>query len=354
MKYMIKDKSYRFLSFFDTETGIYMRTNILDKYNKDSGEDPFMASFPHLIDIGIMGECTHGLIGLCEKAGNECYQNGSSLRTPNMSLEDFRWIIEQCRGRTYQVALGGRGDPDQHEHFEELIEICRKNAVVPNFTTSGYGMTAKLANICKEYCGAVAVSWYRKDYTINAIRLLLEAGVKTNIHYVLSKKSLAEAIARLKNNDFPVGVNAVIFLLYKPVGLGKFDNVITDLDKQLRSFFKELNKEHSFHVGIDSCTVSGYINLSQHIVEESFDTCEAARYSCYIGPDMIMTPCSFDQDKKYSVRLRPTTIEDAWNDEAFGIFRNHMRYTCPNCLNRRLCMGGCPLMPEIVLCNHKE
>ena len=28
-----------------------------------------MASFPHLIDVGIMGHCLHGKLGLCAKAG---------------------------------------------------------------------------------------------------------------------------------------------------------------------------------------------------------------------------------------------------------------------------------------------
>ena len=37
-------------------------------------------------------------------------------------VEDFRWIAEQSKGRCNQFALGGRGDPDQHEHFEALSD----------------------------------------------------------------------------------------------------------------------------------------------------------------------------------------------------------------------------------------
>lgn len=51
-------------------------------------------------------------------------------------------------------------------------------------------MTKELAQLCKEYCGAVAVSWYGGDYTVNAIELLIKAGVKTNIHYVLHNESI--------------------------------------------------------------------------------------------------------------------------------------------------------------------
>lgn len=55
MKYIIEDKKCHFKSAFDTETGAYIRTGILDEAGKDTGVDPFMASYPHLIDVGIMG-----------------------------------------------------------------------------------------------------------------------------------------------------------------------------------------------------------------------------------------------------------------------------------------------------------
>ena len=54
MKYIINDKKYHFKSAFDTETGAYVRTGILDENGRDTGVDPFMASFPHLIDVGVM------------------------------------------------------------------------------------------------------------------------------------------------------------------------------------------------------------------------------------------------------------------------------------------------------------
>ena len=352
MKYIINDKRYRFRSAFDTETGAYIRTGILDADGRDTGVDPFMASFPHLIDVGMMGHCVHGKTGLCARAGIGCYQSGMLVEQPNMTVDHFRWIAEQCKGRCNQLALGGRGDPDQHEHFEDLLRISRENILVPNFTTSGYGMTPALAKICNRYCGAVAVSWYRSDYTLNAIRMLLDAGVKTNIHYVLGKNSIDEAIDRLRNNDFPEGINAVIFLLHKPAGQGTQANVLSSSDPRVASFFAEVDRRHPFKVGMDSCNVPGAINYCKRVLPESLDTCEGGRFSCYIGADLVMVPCSFDQEKRYEVQLdENTNIEDAWNSEPFERFREKMRGACPECEKRDLCMGGCPLMPEIVFCN---
>ena len=354
MKYIIYDKKYNFKTAFDTDTGFYVRTGILDDNGKDTGVDPFMASFPHLIDVGVMGHCIHGKTGLCLKAGIECYQNGPNINKPNMEVEDFRWIAKQCRHRTNQIALGGRGDPDQHEHFEELLKICRENDIVPNFTTSGYGMTPEIAQICKKYCGAVAVSWYRNEYTYQAIQMLIDAGVKTNIHYVLGNNSIDEAIDRLKKNDFPQGINAVIFLLHKPAGLGSHKNMLMPTDEKVKIFFAEFDKLHPFKVGMDSCTVPGAVNFCHSVLPESLDTCEGARYSCYIGADMIMVPCSFDQKQTYQVSLKDMTIEEAWNSEQFERFRDKMKNKCPDCSKCEYCMGGCPLMPEVVMCSRNE
>ena len=69
---------------------------------------------------------------------------------------------------------------------------------------------------------------------------------------------------------------------------------------------------------------------------------------------MYMTPCSFDQEKEYYVSLRGCSIEEAWNSEPFERFRQKMRSACPECEKKELCMGGCPLMPEIVLCGKKQ
>ena len=353
MRYIINDKKYHFKVAFDTETGAYVRTGIIDD-GKDTGKDPFMASYPHLIDVGVMGHCIHGKTGLCAKAGIGCYQSGLLVEQPNMTVEDFRWIAEQSKHRCNQFALGGRGDPDQHEHFEELLKICRENVLVPNFTTSGYGMTPEIAKLCKKYCGAVAVSWYRSEYTLNAIRMLLDAGVKTNIHYVLGNNSIDEAVERLKEDSFPDGINAVIFLLHKPAGQGTKANVLAFDDPRVKEFFSQIDRRHLYKTGMDSCNVPGAIHYCKNVLPESLDTCEGGRFSCYISADLYMTPCSFDQEKKYYVPLRGSSIEEAWNSKPFEAFRDRMRNACPGCEKKELCKGGCPLMPCIVFCNSEK
>ena len=65
-----------FISMFDERNGHYFRSGAI-KDGAETKEDPFMSSFPELLDVGIMGHCAHGRSGLCvpicynkDKSGN--------------------------------------------------------------------------------------------------------------------------------------------------------------------------------------------------------------------------------------------------------------------------------------------
>jgi radical SAM protein with 4Fe4S-binding SPASM domain len=302
--------------------------------------------------VGIMGHCLHGANGLCKEAGVQCYQDGLHKKQDNMTLENYKWIVDQSKTRLFQIALGGRGDPEMHEHFEEILRYSRENDIIPNMTTSGYGMTEQKANLIKEYCGAVAVSWYRSNYTIRAIKLLLDQGIKTNIHFVLGNNSIDEAIEMLTENKIPEGVNRLIFLLHKPVGLGQSDNVLNASDPKVIQFFNLFNEDRYCEMaGFDSCCVPGLINYSPNVHLDSIDTCEGARYSAYISSDMKMTPCSFDQKLKWHYDLKGKSIDEAWESNRFEYFRTKLKTSCPECEKKSHCLGGCPIKREIVLCD---
>lgn len=350
---MIKfiDKKNRFVEMFDKNTGFYVRSGVMGEYGKDTGVDPFMRCFPSLIDVGIMNKCV-----CAHKCNVDCYQRAIDRCGANMSLEDYKSILEQCKGKTFQYALGGAGDPDTHEHFEKILKLSNEYGIVPNFTTSGIMMTEWKAKLCKKYCGAVAVSEHFADYTQKAIDMLLSAGVKTNIHFVLSKNSIDYAIDKLKNGGFDSRINAVVFLLYKPIGLGKKENILTMDNPKVKEFFELVDTGNYPHkIGFDSCSCGGIVNFSQHIDMNSIDFCEGGRYSMYIDADMNAMPCSFgNQNSKYFVSLRKYSIEEAWDSEIFNQFRNSLNHSCPNCKDRAMCGGGCPICRDIVLCDRKE
>jgi len=185
---------------------------------------------------------------------------------------------------------------------------------------------------------------------------LVNSGITTNIHFVLGNNTIDQAIKILNGEKYHHGINSVVFLLYKPVGQGKEENVLKVTDSRVKEFFQIIDKkEHPFKVGFDSCSCSGILNLTNEIDTDSIDFCEGGRFSAYIDSDMNMMPCSFlNQDLTLSLSLNKFTIEEVWNSNVFSSFRKVLQSSCSKCDKRNLCGGGCPFLPSITLCDKKE
>lgn len=322
-----EDKQYNFFELFNEENGTLIRSNI---------------------------------IGTQNEAEIECYQNAIHSEKENMSLKDYESILAQSKNKVFQVALGGAGDPNKHECFGEILSLTRSYGIISNLTTSGYNMSDNEVHCMKKFCGAVAVSYYSRlgkggeelnSVTVNAIRKLVNAGCVTNIHYVVSDSTIDEVIYRMENNLWPSGISAVIFILYKPVGLGRTEKVVKK-DQRLQYFLDlALKRKHPFRVGFDTCFTSALVQYNNYIGMASVDSCEAAKFSMYIDCEMNAYPCSFDnQSGIYKVSLRNKKIIDAWNSMEFEQFRNEEREVCTGCSKRKLCGGGCKLELGIELC----
>jgi len=320
----------RYMILFNKKTGLEMLSGI------NGHKDPFVTDLPTLLDIGIMGSC--------HNACSFCYQG--HIKQPNMRLKDFKRIIDQVKHHVTQVALGGRGDPNKHENFKEIVEYCVKNEVVPSYTTSGINLTEDEIEISK-MCGAVAVSDYEWTETYRALTNLINAGVKTNIHQIFSKKTFQKCIdiitgvnpwehcSNCYRAPFPVKeLNAVIFLLFKPQGAGKRLDLIPK-DYHLQHFADVVfTPKAPFKIGMDSCLVN---HVTKYVTPTdlqamSIDTCEGARMSAYITPDMKMMPCSFGNKIMWGCDIRKNSIQDVWqNKTQFKVFRSSLKKERNNC-----------------------
>jgi len=338
------DRAGQFFSIFDEKTGFYYRSGIMDQ-GRDTGKEPFMAEFPELLDVGITGHPRHGVDEGHYIPDRECCQGAQQANRFSMSLKDFYSIAEQSRGKAYQFVLSGVEGFGRHEYFEEVLKICIQNEIVPNIALSGFGITEQTITLCKKYCGAAAVRWSRKPYALQSVNNLLAAGMKTNIHYRLGNSTILEAIDRLERKDFPKGVNAVVFLFDHLVGPGE--------EKKIRKFCSLIDgKAYPFKIGFDACMVPGLIRYTDGIDFNGIEACSGARWSAYITPDMKMLPCSFCHvNGSWCVGLRSHTIQEAWNSSEFDAFRNLLKSACPRCGDRGICMGGCPIKRESVLCD---
>jgi MoaA/NifB/PqqE/SkfB family radical SAM enzyme len=261
-----------------------------------------------------------------------------------MTLENFKLIIDQSKDYVNQVALGGKGDPNLHPDFLSVISYALRNNIIPNYTTSGNSLTDEQIEISK-MCGAVAVSDYNQSFTYSALNRFINAGIKTNIHFVLSTERFDRAIDILNgidiwNNQFDISkLNAIIFLLFKPQGRSKGRYDLIPSNDQVKIFIKKIREPKvKFKLGMDSCLVNKLSLLDNLTESESIflDTCEASRASMYITPDMMAVPCSFADYSDNGVLItKDNPIKEIWaNSESFN--------RCRGLLNK--CRNKCPYM----------
>lgn len=325
-----KDRLLPFIEFFNPENGTLIRTNLLDKEGNETGTVPQYRYLPELIDIGIMGHCSNNIT--CKHFGIECYQGDA--RRPNLLFEKYKEIIDQVKGFTFQVALGGKGDPNKHERFLDILKYTKENGIIPNLTTSGYGITEKEINIIIEYCGSVAISFYSKLNSDNTesnpatIEIInsFKNKIPTNIHYVIGNNTIDDAIKRLQYDLFPKAINGIIFLLYKPVGSAINNrNCIIPREKMKKFLDLVFKTRHSYKIGFDTCFSNHLFAYDNELLNNnSIQTCESGRFSCYVSCDYKMFSCSFRQDDSEGIQLTNNNFLESWNSL---IKQNHS--VCP-------------------------
>lgn len=326
-------KSEDYEVFFNSKTGLEVSRGTNGK------PDPFMTQLPLLLDIGVMGSCQNN----CEF----CYQGDGD--EPDMTLENFKLIIDQTKHHVNQVALGGRGDPNKHEQFEEIVKYARKNNVIPSYTTSAINLTNREIEISK-MCGAVAVSDYGNKTTYDGIQRFIDSGIKTNIHLIFSNYSYEKCVRILYGHNpwissiskaglplFDIEkLNAVIFLLFKPQGRGTMCPELIPNEYQLGVIGEKILKPNTkFKVGLDSCLANHLYRLGyvKDIDDLTMDSCEGGRMSAYITPDMRMMPCSYANKEKAIPITKKKDISYIWNRSMpFRSFRSILKkksFSCP-------------------------
>ena len=333
------NQHYRAL--FHQSTGFFVR-----KEEEGFPEPLWAMDGPELIDLSITS--------YCRRECRFCYRKSNSRYYLHMPLEDVTRVVEEAnKCGTFQIALGG-GNPNQHPEFEKILKLIRENDIIPSYTTNGDGLTDSVLTATAEYCGAMAVSVYPErgwNFYETLVKRIREYKIRLNLHAILNNETLDLWIKLL--NDPPSffnDINAIIFLNYKPSGHTRESLLPEDLEK-VKHFFRSANNCRTVKIGFDSCSISGIVKWMDipAIVAES---CEAARFSCFIREDMKMFPCSFMAENDNGGDLRARPLIEIWrNNPVFKAFRNTtVPAKCSRCPHLPLCKGGCQLFPQINFC----
>lgn len=332
-----RDSIQNYYHIFDHETGIAVRWRKNDK-------DPFWrVEGPELLDVSITD--------YCERECEFCYRKANSHGS-FMELSLYGEILQQAEKiGVQQIALGG-GNPNQHPDFIRFLKMAREHHIVASYTTNGQGMTEEIYRATKMYGGAVAVSWYFPySDAMKVIEKCGKQGIPVNIHFVLYKESLPEALALLQSEKVLWNyVNAIIFLNYKPLGFKIYEGLQDD--KNIDYFLKSAILFEKCKIGFDSCMISWLVKSKRLIAEESVDFCEAGRFSAFISEKGFMYPCSFlCGDKSYGENIREKNLMEIWkNGISFIKMRDRLSHPaqqkipilkCIRCNDFKLCHGGC-------------
>lgn len=331
---------YHFLG--DKETGITFR------WGKTFDDNPVFAPVPELADISISNKCTKGC--------SVCYKNS----TPDgklMSFDEYCSVLDALQspenGTVFQVAIGG-GEPLEHPDFLRIVEETVNRGIVPNFTTNGLLLSAEVFAAIKGKIGAMAISVSSVSDLIRINALLVDSdGIKVNIHFILSKESVGQAVGIVNGeyNELLKNVNAVVFLTYKPAGRGTEKHVLKQ-EKQTNEFIKAIKSPKCIcKIGFDACFVPMLIH-NNAVRKEMVDTCEGGFFSVYIDENMRVSPCSFSGERD-SYSLKEYGFYDIWINK-FQSFRNRMKNDCSRaCPAHDLCRGTCPYYPQITSCYNR-
>ena len=344
-----------FINSFFEEDGIDIINFLYKPFKTAHVETPIKATSPILVNIALNNYCNLNCMF--------CYAlNDKETRKINLSLDVFDYLLNELRkNRVLQVALGG-GEPTLHPNFVQILRKLRiEGNIIPNYTTNGTNLTHSILRATKKYCGAVAVSYSRdrEKELFNAVQKLRRYNIQTHLNLIMFKSQIPY-LAEIVKKFVKLGISNIILLLFKPIGRAtnlRYEipnlNDIARLNRELLKIYI-FQKQYKFSLSIDAC--SSFIFRNFEIQSTSIGPCTSAFYSACIDYNLNMRPCSIMQQYK-EIHLKQVSLKEAWNSKEFEEFRQkfaQLRYEdCKTCKHLIYCLGGCPIMPEIVFCEKR-
>ena len=337
-------EGYNFLG--NPKTGLTMR------WGSALEDNPLLAPWPELADISISNRCGKG----CSFCYRDSHPDGAL-----MSLDAYAYTLDSLTspvwGPVFQVALGG-GEPLEHPDFLAMLDLTRERGIVANFTTNGLLLDDAWARALVGRVGAVALSAASvADIPSDKIRLLSRAGVRTNLHFVLSRRSLRDAIEILegRHEDLLEGLSAIVFLTHKPRGRGGVSDCLEYGSPELEQFLS-LTKESRSRtpIGFDACFVPPVLHHGC-ADPRTVDACECGFFSVYVDEHLTVKPCSFAPDDEDSHSLLEWDFATIWNDLYESYRTRQLNNIClRECAAREHCRGVCPHFPQLGFCHQPK
>jgi len=301
----------------------------------------------------------------CSLRCDHCYMDSGDKDPGEMSAAEFREAIDLLAGMgVFHIALGG-GEALERPDFFELASYVRSRGIVPNLTTNGLLMTRETAAKCSVF-GQVNVSidgdHLQKGVApgedahaggVRAVDLLLEAGVKVGLNFVVTRQNFPQ-LADVFSFAGERGLADLEFLRLKPSGRGQVDYLDRRLTpRQNREFYptiRRLSGAHEVPAKIDCSFVPMFCwHAPDKEMMERFSVygCEAGNVLLGVRSDGRFAGCSFLSGEESILDL-PALWSGSEHLNRLRSWMNQAPEPCRSCGYLEVCKGGCRAVSAVV------
>ena len=337
---MSEDNKWKYFRSYGANYDFNLETGYMASWGRNKTEDPHDFPVPNILDCEVTTICKGG----CKF----CYKSNTTDGV-NMTLDEFKHIIDIYPKSLTQVAIGADYDGSSNPDLLAMMDYARDNFIIPNITV-GY-VSDEMAVELKKRCGAVAVSNYGKDKCYGSVKRLTDLGMtQVNIHQLVSEETFDQAyglIEDAKTDPRLSKLNAIVFLALKQKGRGESFHT---LPQDKFDILVKKAMKNGIGIGFDSCSSLKVLTALGDGYVDSVIPCESSLESSYVNTESKYYPCSFcegenenGQDWTDGISLKDCMdtddfIEKVWNNKKTLSFKEALKNTCSgNCKGCRTC-----------------
>ena len=301
----------------------------------------------------------------CSQNCGNCYMDSGEKDAGEMTGSEFRRAVDVLADLgVFHMALGG-GEALERPDFFELAGYVRERGMVPNLTTNGHLMTRETAEKCRVF-GQVNVSIddlpefsetgaHGEDLArrVAAVDLLIEAGVKVGVNFVLNRHNFAR-LAPVFEFAARRGLTDLEFLRLKPAGRARSDYFRRRLTAEQNRFFypmiRDLSREWGVAAKIDCSFVPMFCwHKPDKALMEQFSVygCEAGNVLLGVRSDGRFAGCSFLSGEESILEL-PGLWSGSQHLQELRQWSDRAPEPCRSCDYLEICKGGCRAVSKFV------
>jgi radical SAM protein with 4Fe4S-binding SPASM domain len=305
------------------------------------------------------------LSGRCPVRCTDCYL-GAGPEGPEVELLPLLHDLDQLAEMgVFEIALGG-GETGFSERLFQVAEHVRARGMVPNLTTSGFGLDEDKARRASSLFGQVNVSmdgdgpayqatrgWDGAALALRAISLLAGAGARVGVNTVLTR-STAPALEGFGRQLAAAGVSEWQWLRLKPAGRASaiYEQERLTPEQALQLWPRALQIEQDTGLVLRwDCAMVPFLAAHDVPVETlqrlCVEGCSGGRSLLARTVEGSWAPCSFAHPEQ-----QQGAPDEIWREgRALSAWRARAASPpepCASCPAQPFCRGGCRIVARHV------